>query len=222
MKTGILLQLKGSEAETKATMLFKSGSTTTSALNAATAVLVLLWACTGQFKWQLKDLLPLTKINVNKLKCIFIYSLVQSNDHHLTEKQVEESFGSNLCRCTGYRPILEAFKSFAVDPDPKIIHKIKDIEDVDNLLCPKSGKKCGGICESTSDYSNWCVVDAKATSSHVAFPKKILLSDGRFWYAVNTIKSIFESLDQSNGYDNYMLICGHTSRGKKMHYLYLN
>ncbi|XP_063544205.1 uncharacterized protein LOC134752424 [Cydia strobilella] len=141
-----------------------------------------------------------------------MYSLIQGSDHHLTEEQIEKSFGSNLCRCTGYRPILEAFKSFAVDPDPKILRKIKDIEDIDNLICPKSGVKCGGTCGNNDQ--DWCLINAHVMGKEEPVPKKISLSDGRLWFRVNNIKAIFESLDQVNGYSNYMLVAGNTSKGK--------
>jgi xanthine dehydrogenase/oxidase len=39
-------------------------------------------------------------------------------DGGLTEKEVEEGFDGNLCRCTGYRCLLDVAKTFAVDHKP--------------------------------------------------------------------------------------------------------
>lgn len=35
-----------------------------------------------------------------------------------SQQEMEDQFGGNLCRCTGYRPILHAMRSFAQDYDP--------------------------------------------------------------------------------------------------------
>eukprot|EP00742_Colponemidia_sp_Colp-10_P005067 GILJ01005413.1.p1 GENE.GILJ01005413.1~~GILJ01005413.1.p1 ORF type:complete len:1351 (+),score=226.28 GILJ01005413.1:45-4097(+) len=43
-----------------------------------------------------------------------LYVLLKNNPTP-TEHELEEAFTGNLCRCTGYRPILEAAKSFAAD-----------------------------------------------------------------------------------------------------------
>ncbi|CAF5054429.1 unnamed protein product [Rotaria sp. Silwood1] len=47
-----------------------------------------------------------------------VYGIVTSkNDLPLTMQDIEESLDGNLCRCTGYRPILDAAKTFACDID---------------------------------------------------------------------------------------------------------
>lgn len=61
-----------------------------------------------------------------------------------TQQQIEDHFDGNLCRCTGYRPILSAFKTFASDypgTSPTLkdhVEKCKaifpDIEELPRLL----------------------------------------------------------------------------------------
>ncbi|XP_022826959.1 probable aldehyde oxidase gad-3 [Spodoptera litura] len=131
-----------------------------------------------------------------------MYSLLEANHYDLTQYEIENSFGSNTCRCTGSRPILDAFKSFAKDA-PKPPPKIEDIEDL--KIC--QGK---GDCKGCHKDKNWCMV----SQSDVDPPriKKINLKDGHVWYRVNEIADIFTVLD-AEGYESYMLVNGNTGRG---------
>jgi len=43
-------------------------------------------------------------------------------------KDIEDNFDGNICRCTGYRPILDAFKSLGTDASEELRRKCADME----------------------------------------------------------------------------------------------
>ncbi|KAI5646263.1 molybdopterin-binding domain of aldehyde dehydrogenase domain-containing protein [Phthorimaea operculella] len=129
-----------------------------------------------------------------------MYGLLESNHYDVTQYKVEDSFGSNVCRCTGYRPILDAFKSFAKDA-PKPNPHLQDIEDL--KICENKGncsKKCG---------KDWCIVQKPGVDDKIL---TIKLKDDHVWYRVTEMKDVFYVIEKE-GVDNYMLVNGNTGRG---------
>ena len=55
-------------------------------------------------------------------------SFLQQNKGSNSIEDIENVLDGNLCRCTGYRPILDAFKTFATEG-------LTDIEDVSTQKC---------------------------------------------------------------------------------------
>ncbi|XP_049874984.1 uncharacterized protein LOC126373065 [Pectinophora gossypiella] len=129
-----------------------------------------------------------------------MYSLVKSKKA-LTPLEIEKSFGSNVCRCTGYRPILDAFKKFATNS------KETDLLDIEDLtICKKTGSPC---TKNNCDDDDWCLVSPEDLKQTVT---QIDLKDGRKWFRAKFILDIFAVLYRE-GHDSYMLVAGNTAKG---------
>lgn len=113
-----------------------------------------------------------------------MYALYESGP--ITQAEIENSFAGNICRCTGYRPILDAFKALASDSD----EKIPDIEDY--VPCYKR-ENCMKACEEKK--TSFCLE----------------LGDTQF-IKVYYLKDLLQIL-RTIGNKNYMLIGGNTAQG---------
>ncbi|XP_068917112.1 xanthine dehydrogenase-like [Tenebrio molitor] len=120
-----------------------------------------------------------------------MYALYQSGK--LTMAEVENSFGGNICRCTGYRPILAAFKSLCVDASPDVLGQYPDIEDL--KICPKANcaQKCGECKESTKEPFYHTVGNSR-------------------WIKVYLLQDLLSMMSYYYNY-NYKLVAGSTAQG---------
>ncbi|XP_050092812.1 uncharacterized protein LOC126575867 [Anopheles aquasalis] len=128
-----------------------------------------------------------------------MYSLLEAKQGNVTMEEIENSFGGNICRCTGYRPILDAFKSLAVDADQKLKDKCQDIEDL-TKICPKTGSACAGKCSAAGAKPN------QRKGLHLSFEQD------REWHKVYDISDIF-AIFESIGDRPYTLVGGNTAHG---------
>ena len=127
-----------------------------------------------------------------------MYSLTESTNGELSMKDIENSFGGNICRCTGYRPILDAFKSMADDATEELKNACPDIEEL-NKICTKTGAACSGSCKSVLNEILAKQIDLK-------------FEDGKQWTKAYTLTKVFDVLAK-RGSQQYMLVAGNTAHG---------
>ncbi|RZF32560.1 hypothetical protein LSTR_LSTR006555 [Laodelphax striatellus] len=131
-----------------------------------------------------------------------MYSLLQENKD-ISMSEVENSFGGNICRCTGYRPILDSFKSLAKDASEDLVKKCVDIEEL-SVICPRTKQECLTSCGNLCDRS----IDPLLNESRL----QLKTDDGKNWYRVKSVQEIFEILEMVDD-ESYMLVGGNTSYG---------
>ncbi|KOC64413.1 Aldehyde oxidase 2 [Habropoda laboriosa] len=128
-----------------------------------------------------------------------MYSLMQGKQ--LTMKEIENSFGSNICRCTGYRPILDAFKSYASDAPKEMVKDIQDIEELFKIqICPKNGLPC-------ENGRNGCHTLLQTTNNKINMEL-----DGSEFHKVLSIEDLF-AVFKNNPNASYVLHGGNTAHG---------
>ncbi|KAL1516706.1 hypothetical protein ABEB36_000583 [Hypothenemus hampei] len=116
-----------------------------------------------------------------------MYALEESGGR--TKEEIENDFGGNLCRCTGYRPILTGFRQLATDSDD-----ILDIDDLEDFTgCTK--EKCENYCTKPCSRTPIC-----------------FNLQGSRWMKVYNLADLLEIL-QSSENNRYMLVAGNTARG---------
>ncbi|XP_012937306.2 xanthine dehydrogenase [Aplysia californica] len=134
-----------------------------------------------------------------------MYGLLQKNPKP-TVQEVEDAFDTTLCRCTGYRAILSAMKSFAVDaPDSlKSEGGLIDIEDLEGKVCRKTGQACVGHCEQKSEAGAPC---------GNSVPKSLhIVNASAQWFKPLTLSELYPLLRQ-HAADKYRLVLGNTGFG---------
>ncbi|XP_058066835.1 uncharacterized protein LOC131216376 [Anopheles bellator] len=129
-----------------------------------------------------------------------MYGLLESKGGTVTMADVEGALAGNICRCTGYRPILDAFKSFAVDAPPRessipgASHCSTDIEDLPRSCTDEQCQRPCSARESADERFN------------------LRCDNNRRWYRVRTVDEIFEIIAPIDD-GGYILVAGNTGHG---------
>lgn len=127
-------------------------------------------------------------------------TITSNNDPPLTMQDIEESLDGNLCRCTGYRPILDSAKTFACD--------------IDKLPKEKSSKLTSTTLDKCLSFSK----DNVSPPTQVEFPSKLKDHIPQFihikgssveWYRPVSLKELFD-LRRTYPGDASKLIFGNT------------
>lgn len=168
-----------------------------------------------------------------------MYALLRSSQTPPSKEQIEECLAGNLCRCTGYRPILDAFRVFAKTDDILYTGVSSVSLQEGESVCPLTGKPCS--CKSNNvndvDKDRKCVLSndrlkptsyseidgSKYTEKELIYPPELLLRKltylnltgfgGLKWYRPLKLQHL---LDLKAKYPDAKLLVGNTEVGIEM------
>jgi indole-3-acetaldehyde oxidase len=128
----------------------------------------------------------------------------------LTSSEAERAISGNLCRCTGYRPIVDACKSFAADVDLEDLGLNCFWKKGDEPACVSKlpGYNTGTVCT----FPEFLKSEIKA-SVHQAKSSPVATSDDG-WYHPKSIEEL-ETLFDTNWFDekSVKLVASNTGSG---------
>ncbi|KAL0686874.1 hypothetical protein Bca4012_086551 [Brassica carinata] len=159
-----------------------------------------------------------------------MYALLRSSKNSPCEEEIEECLAGNLCRCTGYRPIVDAFRVFAKSDDA-LYSGVSSLSLQDgSTICPSTGKPCS--CGSKAANCNedriqsifYSDIDgAKYTEKELIFPPELLLrklsplklkgNGGLTWFRPVSLQNL---LELKANYPDAKLLVGNTEVGIEM------
>ncbi|XP_076038721.1 uncharacterized protein LOC143023927 isoform X2 [Oratosquilla oratoria] len=122
--------------------------------------------------------------------------------------EIEKLLDGNLCRCTGYRPIVDAFKSLAEDVPEYLKSRIPDIEDMGELRRRDDG--CKGGCTSCRNGHIGC-----KTTTESLLPCGPFLFTGEqvTWCTPDTLQGVYDVLNKMTPKTRYRIVVGNTGQG---------
>lgn len=175
-----------------------------------------------------------------------MYALLRSSQMTLTEEQIEECLAGNLCRCTGYRPIVDAFRVFSKTNDAVYTDMSSLSLKEGEFVCPSTGKPCscrpktgsnvhtckeGVACGRSYEPVSYSEIDGSTyTEKELIFPPELLLRKldplklsgfgGIKWYRPLKLQHLLELKAK---YPDAKLLVGNTEVGievrlKRMQY----
>ena len=102
-----------------------------------------------------------------------------------SQKEFEEHLCGNICRCTGYRPILDAMKTFSACS--------KNVGDIEDL----------------SDWVKVCPMETSACSA--TGNCKIIVQDGKSWFRPDNLESLTQYIENLSKENEYKIVAGNTA-----------
>lgn len=142
---------------------------------------------------------------------MMMYGQMQSSGS-LTAEQVEKSLDGNICRCTGYRSIVDAFKSLAVDGDPSLKSRLTDIEDAYKAKC-KKGADCKGCCKENKLAKLPGNICSHEKQSYSTSSDRTLSVGSVQWFYPTTLAGVYSALQKLGKTDKVRIVVGNTGQG---------